>query len=206
MAKILTGPLAAGLSGKLGPVVFHQTRFGQVVQSKAKGRKYTTAPALQTKARFKEAASAAGQFGTSVGYAMQMAGASFNTNLQGLFIGRYLRWRNGEPWNVFHLNCEGSVTVTGHTSVGLKRKLTGQASFPTNPNQGFVFWFTLQDGRLLFSGSSLWFDGFPESGLSTRDVPEPFFAIVFTYAPLGLAPPAPLDYLGLLDAYGYNLP
>lgn len=57
MAKILTGPLAAGLSGKLGPVVFHQTRFGQVVQSKAKARVYTTPAALAAKSYFRQAAS-----------------------------------------------------------------------------------------------------------------------------------------------------
>lgn len=69
MAKILTGPLAAGLSGKLGPVVFHQTKFGQVVQSKAKPRIYDTPAAQATKRAFRAAASA---------YAMQGAGHLWN--------------------------------------------------------------------------------------------------------------------------------
>lgn len=53
MAKISNGPLAAGISGKLGPVVFHQTRFGQVVQSKAKTKVWTTPAALAVKAAFR---------------------------------------------------------------------------------------------------------------------------------------------------------
>lgn len=206
MAKILTGPLAAGISGKLGPVVFHQTRFGQVVQSKAKPRTYTTPAALATKARFKECASACGQFGASVGYAIQLAAAEQGTNIQGVFNSRYLRWRNGEAWNPFRVRCSSQIGITGHTSVGLKRRLQGSAQIPDPPNQAFVFWFSLQDGRLLFSGSSLWNDGDPQCTLSTRDVPEPFFALAFTYEPIGLISPGTLGYLGLLDAYGYNLP
>lgn len=55
MAKISTGPLAAGITGPLGPVVFAQTRWGQVVQSKARARVYTTPAALATKAAFGKA-------------------------------------------------------------------------------------------------------------------------------------------------------
>lgn len=206
MAKILTGPLAAGISGKLGPVVFHQTRFGQVVQSKAKGRTYTTPAALTTKARFKECATAAGQFGTSVTHALQSVTSEQNTNLQGVFNSRYLRWRNGEPWTPFRVRTEAICEIIGHTSVGQRRRLSGRMTVPEGPNQGFVFWFTLSEGRLLFSGSSLWNDGDSSTTLSTRDVPEPFFALAFTYAPLGAVYPEPIAYLGLLDAYGYNLP
>lgn len=71
MAKILTGPLAAGLSGKLGPVVFHQTKFGQIVQSKAKPRTYTTAAAMATKSAFGRAARC---------YPLQGAGLVWNLN------------------------------------------------------------------------------------------------------------------------------
>lgn len=71
MAKILTGPLAAGLSGKLGPVVFHQTKFGQIVQSKAKPRTYTTAAAMATKSAFGRAARC---------YQLQGAGLVWNLN------------------------------------------------------------------------------------------------------------------------------
>lgn len=63
MAKILTGPLAAGLSGGLGPVVFHQTKFGQVVQSKAKAKRHTTPAALTTKAQFAAASKGATRIG-----------------------------------------------------------------------------------------------------------------------------------------------
>lgn len=56
MAKILNGPLAASISGGLGPVVFHQTRFGQVVQSKAKNHPYTTPAAVATKNAFRAGA------------------------------------------------------------------------------------------------------------------------------------------------------
>jgi len=66
MAKISTGPLAAGLSGKLGPVVFHQTRFGQVVQSKAKGKTYTTPAAMATKRAFRAGATSYGLLGSLV--------------------------------------------------------------------------------------------------------------------------------------------
>lgn len=34
MAKIMNGPLAAGISGSIGNITFEQTRFGQVVQGK----------------------------------------------------------------------------------------------------------------------------------------------------------------------------
>ena len=71
MAKILTGPLAAGLSGKLGPVVFHQTKFGQIVQSKAKPRTYTTAPAMASKQAFGRAARC---------YQLQGSGLVWNLN------------------------------------------------------------------------------------------------------------------------------
>ena len=55
MAKILTGPLAASLSGRLGPVQFRQTRFGQVVQSHPRTVVHTTAAALESKSTFKTA-------------------------------------------------------------------------------------------------------------------------------------------------------
>lgn len=206
MAKILTGPLAAGLSGKLGPVVFHQTRFGQVVQSKAKGRKYTTSAALTSKARFKEAATAAGSFGASIGYAIGEAGSRENTNLQGLFIGRYLRWRNGEQWPAYRFNNDGATSITGHASTGLRRRLTGSLTMTTAPNAATVWWLTLLDGKLLFSGSSLWIPGASTSGLSSRDVPEPFVAIVLAVHPIGVQKPAPIEALALLDAYSYAMP
>lgn len=63
MAKISTGPLAARLSGSLGPVVFAQTRWGQVVQSKAKPRIYTTPAALATKSAFGKASKGVNQLG-----------------------------------------------------------------------------------------------------------------------------------------------
>lgn len=206
MAKILTGPLAAGLSGKLGPVVFHQTRFGQVVQSKAKGRKYTTPAALTAKARFKEAATAAGSFGSSVGYAIGEAGSRENSNLQGLFIGRYLKWRNGEAWSPYRFANDGAVNISGHTSTGLQRRLAGSLAMTTAPNAAIVWWLTLLDGKLLFSGSSLWIPGSATSGLSSRDVPEPFVAIVLAIHPIGVQRPDPVEALALLDAYAYAMP
>ena len=62
MAKILNGPLVASVSGKLGPVVFRQTFFGQVVQSKAKGRKPTTSSELANISSFRRAAKTAPVF------------------------------------------------------------------------------------------------------------------------------------------------
>lgn len=86
MAKILTGPLAAGLSGKLGPVVFHQTRFGQVVQSKAKPRTYTTPAAMETKATFSKAARMWGTMPDFWKSTYAAFGASLGRSGQGMVI------------------------------------------------------------------------------------------------------------------------
>lgn len=206
MAKILTGPLAAGISGKLGPVVFHQTRFGQVVQSKAKGKVHTTAPAMAAKSRFREAATAVGSVGSQMQFVFTSATRDENTNLQGIFISRYLRWRNGEPWTPWRYNSISSVEVAGHTSTGLKRQLTGTARLLDPGNIAFVFFWSLENGRLIRKASALWNDGDPQSTLSNRDVPEPFFALVFLWNPTILTPPFQVEAAALLDTYGYNLP
>lgn len=86
MAKILTGPLAAGLSGKLGPVVFHQTRFGQIVQSKAKPRTYTTPAAMATKNAFGRAARCYQPNGNGLVWNIDQAFARRNKAGAGQFI------------------------------------------------------------------------------------------------------------------------
>jgi hypothetical protein len=53
MAKILTGPLASGITGSIGNLTFAQTRFGQVVQSRPVPPVYTSGPGLATKNRFR---------------------------------------------------------------------------------------------------------------------------------------------------------
>lgn len=206
MAKILTGPLAAGLSGKLGPVVFHQTKFGQVVQSKAKTKVHSTAPATTAKAHFKEAATMLGGWSNLLIQFLNALTAEQHTNAQGVVIGRYLRWRNGEPFTPFRSRNSGHVEISGHTSTGLKRRLTGTLSAPDNPNQGLVYWFSLLDGRLNFAGSSIWNDGDPQSSLSTRDVPEPFVAMVFQVHPLGTGVPTTDHTFGIWALYGQSLP
>lgn len=87
MAKILTGPLAAGLSGKLGPVVFHQTRFGQVVQSKAKPRIYTTPAAMSAKSYFRQAAS----MQTHVLQPLNLVAAPTTTRAGKSVLGQFIR-------------------------------------------------------------------------------------------------------------------
>lgn len=55
MAKILHGPLVSGISGRLGPVNFRQTYFGQVVQSQPKTVIHKTAAAMASKDTFRTA-------------------------------------------------------------------------------------------------------------------------------------------------------
>jgi hypothetical protein len=55
VAKILNGALTASISGKLGPVVFYETRFGQVVASKGVTRVHKGAAAMSAKAEFRAA-------------------------------------------------------------------------------------------------------------------------------------------------------
>ena len=97
MAKISTGPLAAGLSGKLGPVVFHQTRFGQVVQSKAKPRVYTTPAAMATKFAFGVAARSVSSLGSFTLTSLDSVFRTHRTTARGQVIRNVAAIVRGDP-------------------------------------------------------------------------------------------------------------
>ena len=113
MAKILTGPLAAGLSGKLGPVVFHQTRFGQIVQSKARGRIYKTTAALTTKSQFGEASRMSGLFVNGLDEWIDPPSARAHKSSRGQFIASRMAATRGEPARQMPCNMEtGPITAS----------------------------------------------------------------------------------------------
>ena len=112
MAKILTGPLAAGLSGKLGPVVFHQTRFGQIVQSKAKPRTYTTQPAMAAKANFAWAATLFPLLGSIWGPGMAATLAKYGKSANGQIISQVISALNGDGSRIRHFGSDLVVSLS----------------------------------------------------------------------------------------------
>ena len=138
MAKIATGPLAAGLSGKLGPVVFHQTKFGQVVQSKAKAKIYSTPAALETKQTFALAARMWGTIPAIWKGQYSAFGDSIGRSGQGMVISSLMSLiRTGDA---------GSMPTTGiqkQPSFGAPFYSGGRWRIPaTDPNGFDVLWLT----------------------------------------------------------------
>lgn len=94
MAKILEGPLAASLSGRIGPVVFSRTRFGQVVQSAPRRVVHTTAAALATKAAFRNAQNGYSRLGDLHQSVLKSAAAIAKTTPSGMVVSAFLRALN----------------------------------------------------------------------------------------------------------------
>jgi hypothetical protein len=91
VAKILTGPLAASISGKLGPVVFRYDRFGQIVYSKAKTHVHKTAPAMLTKSQFRDASHAYSKLIGLYRDHLNLVARATNSSASGEFIRAYLQ-------------------------------------------------------------------------------------------------------------------
>lgn len=148
MAKILTGPLAAGLSGKLGPVVFHQTRFGQTVQSKAKPRVYTTPAATATKRAFAAGARAYPLLGSGVNNLMNRCLRDLGKTPQGEFIACFSQAiRDGSAGVRIYIGDAdfytlGNIQAGGPTGYYIDAWITTVG----NDTSQFVNWFPLEAG------------------------------------------------------------
>ena len=101
MAKIQNGALTDKLQGRVGPVVFNWTRFGQVVKSFAKPPLNTTPAAMETKNTFRQAARTWGQHRTSIPFlALADIAVRAGRAPQGPFVSAYMRWMRGQPYSM----------------------------------------------------------------------------------------------------------
>ena len=190
MAKILTGPLAAGLSGKLGPVVFRQTRFGQVAQSKAKGRVHTTAPAMATKRAFGTATRAAPLIGESLSRLMDVHFAASGKTCQAQMTRNLAAAIRGEialpGWPNVDLNGYGDTP-----SLGTPYTAAGRLHVPySGPVNAFLFGFMVQmDSTNALVRTTGLIDLFFTSELVTNLQPRTYPAVVMAWCwDLAIAP------------------
>lgn len=102
MAKILRGPLAAGISGSIGPLVFRDTRFGQVVQAGSGGGRHDTAAHNATIDNFRAAASSWVIYFNQVNRIGSDWAKPYVSDFRQRWIGNLIAWGNGnrafDPW------------------------------------------------------------------------------------------------------------
>lgn len=121
MAKIQNGALTDKLQGRVGPVVFNWTRFGQVVKSFAHPPLNTTPAATETKTTFAHAARVWGVYRKSQPFlALGLIAEQAGRAPQGPFVAAYMHWMRGQPFTTptagggAQLLIDGSRQVGGH--------------------------------------------------------------------------------------------
>lgn len=90
MAKMANGPLVASITGGLGPVVFAQTRFGQVVRSKPRKVVHRTPAALAAKELLRNAQHGYSKLGEWDHIQLTWGARLFGSTPSGMFNGAFL--------------------------------------------------------------------------------------------------------------------
>jgi len=152
VAKISNGPLVATISGRLGPVVFAWTRFGQVVKSASKGKPLTTPAQIQNGYRFTLARKIWGAYRLGLFRASYVVADRAGRMPWGPFTSAYLNWMNGQPYDPPCHEVFAKLRIVESQQVGLKWRFRVDGN-PTIYNLEMFGICISNDGVLPFENS-----------------------------------------------------
>ncbi len=154
MAKILNGPLAAGISGSIGNLTFLDTRFGQVVQKKPIGPVHTTPAALATKNRFRQSMIMMRTFGDDFRGSLKAAASAVNTTQQGLWVGPMIDHISGGDW-LFIPRIGGVPPCIIYTITTFLGALVMTTNLNVDPSIYSAWYFYTKDGEIEVFGGTI---------------------------------------------------
>lgn len=97
MAKVLNGPLVGSITGRLGPVVFAETVFGQVVRSKQRTVIHHSPAAIASKRAMRNAHAGYAKSGEVLQLTLRVLARRFGTTPSAMVIGPFIKaLYNGE--------------------------------------------------------------------------------------------------------------
>lgn len=198
MAKILNGPLAAGISGSIGNLTFLDTRFGQVVQKKPIGPVHTTAAALATKNRFRQSMLMMRTFGDDFRGSLKAAASAVATTQQGMWVGPMINHISGGDWP-FNPRIGGVPPLIIRTIGSFLGALLLTTSLDVAPALYSCWYFYTKDGEIEVFGGTILTTDIDINGLI---IAKPSFAPPYDVhlVPFLTADPATIGPGGLIES------
>ena len=199
MAKILNGPLAAGISGSIGNLTFLDTRFGQVVQKKPIGPVHTTPAALATKNRFRQSMLMMRTFGDDFRGSLEAAASAVNTSQQGLWVGPMIHHIKGADWP-FIPRIGGVPPIIILNITTFLGALLMNTSLDGNPGVYRVWYFYTKDGEIEVFGGVILSDPVGNNGviIAQPSFAPPYFVHLvpfFTAQPGSIGPGGLIEFV-----------
>lgn len=132
MAKINTGPLISDASGRIGPIVFRRTRFGQVVQAAPKMPPITSATVIANNTLLGDAQRVWGRIPPVLKQQMNRVNWEQPAAPNGRFNREYMHLKRAEPVALvlpYHAHARLVVGAQSDTATYWKLALTATSLF-----------------------------------------------------------------------------
>ena len=186
MAKIDNGPLAANIRGSVGELVFYQSRFGQIVQSKGI-RPYPGSPAQQLSiSRFRLSTRAFWLLNGKAGIFYNRMAKARGENPAQAWISSYYHWLQGEIWNYpIYDRPDKTLVVTSH--IWAPPFLTLTTNLDSDPEFNTAQYAIIQNGIVdpIHSYLNAMLLSSPPTPENIAGVSAPFYILLQPYYALG---------------------